>query len=141
MSEALRILVLCSGNSCRSQMAEAWFKHLASGRVQAFSGGSNPAGAVHPLAIRVMDEVGLNLRSHRSKSMNEFLGQAFDVVITVCDEAAEACPVFPGKAVRLHWPFDDPARATGDETARLAVFRCVREEIRLRIEGYLASMG
>jgi arsenate reductase len=109
----IRILALCSGNSCRSQMVEAWFRALAPERVEAFSAGVRPVGFVHPLAIRVMAEAGIDISSARSKPIDDFLGQPFDYVITVCAPAAEACPVFPGKAVRLHWPLDDPAEALG----------------------------
>lgn len=133
------ILVLCTGNSCRSQMAEAWLNRLGQGNVEAFSAGSRPAGYVHPLAVRVMAETGMDISGHRSKPINDFLGQAFDYVITVCDNAAEACPVFPGKGVRVHWGLEDPARAEGDEIQRLQVFRRVRDGLRERIEAFLAD--
>lgn len=137
--EKVRVLILCTGNSARSQMAEGWLNHLAGDRFQAFSAGSQPAGYVHLLAIRVMAEVGIDISQHRSKSMNEFLGQPFDYVITVCAPAAEACPVYPGPARRLHWPFDDPAEASGSEEERLAVFRRVRDAIRARLEAFIAE--
>jgi arsenate reductase len=153
MSGKLRVLILCTGNSARSQMAEGWLNALGGDRFQAFSAGSDPAGTVHPLAIRAMAEVGIDIRHHRSKSMFEFIDQPFDYVITVCAPAAEACPVFPGPARRLHWPLDDPvedpplkgisdlqgAEATGGEEERLAVFRRVRDEIRARLESFVAS--
>ncbi|HKZ54111.1 MAG TPA: arsenate reductase ArsC [Anaerolineales bacterium] len=139
MTQPTRVLVLCSGNSCRSQMAEGWFNRLAEGRVLAFSAGVSPAGFVHPLAIRAMAEVGIDISGQRSKPMDEFLEQPFDLVITVCAPAAEACPVFPGRAQRLHWPFDDPAAARGDETARMAAFRRVRDEVQAAIQAFLAS--
>ncbi len=125
-----RVLVLCTGNSCRSQMAEGWLRARFGDRIEAFSAGSQPSGYVHPLAIRVMAEAGIDISGGRSKHVGEFLGQPFDTVITVCDPAKEACPVFPGRAERLHRTFDDPAAATGSEAERLAVFRRVRDEIR-----------
>ncbi len=133
----IRILALCSGNSCRSQMVEAWFRALAPQRVEASSAGVRPAGFVHPLAIRVMAETGIDISSARSKAIDDFLGQPFDYVITVCAPAAEACPVFPGNAVRLHWPLDDPAEAQGDEPTRVEVFRRVRDEVRERVLVFL----
>lgn len=129
-----RVLVLCTGNSCRSQMAEGWINALFADRWQAFSAGSQPAGFVHPLAIQVMQEVGIDLSGGRSRHMNEFLGQPFDTVITVCDPARDACPVFPGRAERIHHTFEDPAEATGSEDKKLIVFRRVRDEIRAWLE-------
>jgi len=134
-----RVLVLCTGNSCRSQMAEAWLNSLGRGNVEAFSAGSRPAGYVHPLAVRVMAESGLDISGHRSKPVNDFLGQPFDYVITVCDDAAESCPVFPGKGTRVHWGLEDPARAEGDEIQQLEVFRRVRDDLRQRIGDFLAE--
>lgn len=137
--EKVRVLILCTGNSARSQMAEGWLNALAGDRFQAFSAGSAPAGYVHPLAIQAMAEVGVDISHHRSKSMYEFLGQPFDYVITVCAPAAEACPVYPGPARRLHWPFDDPAEARGSQEKRLNVFRRIRDEIRARLEVFVAE--
>ena len=125
---AVRVLVLCTGNSCRSQMAEAILRDLGGGRVEAFSAGTHPS-PVKPLTIRALDEIGLDIRGARSKPMTEFLGQPFDVVVTVCDDAREACPVFPGGGRTIHVPFDDPAMAAGDEASQLAVYRRVRDEI------------
>ena len=125
---AVRVLVLCTGNSCRSQMAEAILRDLGGGAIDAFSAGTHPA-PIKPLTIRVLDEIGLDIRGARSKSMTEFLGQPFDVVVTVCEDAREACPVFPGGGRTIHVPFDDPALATGDEAAQLIVYRRVRDEI------------
>lgn len=130
MADQQRVLVLCSGNSCRSQMAEGWLNALYGPRIEAFSAGNNPAGYVHRLAIRAMQEVGIDISGGRSKHMEEFLAQPFDTVITVCDPAREACPVFPGRAERLHHTFDDPADAMGTEAERLTEFRRVRDEIR-----------
>jgi arsenate reductase len=123
-----RILVLCTGNSCRSQMAEAYLARAGGSAVSVHSAGTHPT-TVHPLTIRILAEAGIDWRAARSKSMGEFLGQPFDLVITVCDDAAEACPVFPGGGRRIHRSFADPARATGTEDQRLEAFRAVRDEI------------
>jgi arsenate reductase len=132
-----QILVICSGNSCRSQIAEAWFENLAPYQISASSAGTVPSGYIHPLAIRVMDEVGIDLSSKTSKSVEQYLDHPFDTVITVCDEAEAACPVFPGRVERLHWPFEDPAKANGTEAEQLEVFKKVRDQIRARVEEYL----
>ncbi len=134
-----RVLILCTGNSCRSQMAEALWRHLGDGRWEAFSAGSNPAGYVHPLAIDAMAELGVEIGRQRSKHVDEFVQADFDVVATVCDGAKEACPTFPGAKKMLHWPFEDPAQAAGTDAEKLAVFRRVRDEIRTRIAEYLAD--
>jgi arsenate reductase len=139
MSDRLRVLVLCTGNSARSQMAEGWLRRLGGGRVDAFSAGTHPAPAVNPLAVRVMGEVGIDLAGQRPKSVESFLGQPLDYVITVCDDAAEACPVFPGPVQRIHWSFQDPAKVEGGEDARLAAFRQVRDGLRDRLEGFLSG--
>lgn len=130
------VLVLCTGNSCRSHMAEGILRAAAGDLVKVQSAGSNPAGYVHPLAIKVMAEIGMDISMHRSKHLNEFLAQAIHTVITVCGNADQACPVFPGQANRHHWPFDDPAKATGTETEALACFRRVRDEMRRVFEAY-----
>jgi len=135
-----RVLILCTGNSARSQMAEGLLRDLADGRFEVFSAGTRPT-VVNPLAIQVMAERGLDLSRNRSKHMNEFLSQPFDYVITVCDDAAEACPVFPGRAERIHWSFPDPAAAQGDEAARLAVFRETRDAIEARLRAWLANVA
>jgi arsenate reductase len=122
-------------------MGEAWLNRLGYGTIEAFSAGSRPAGYVHPLAVQVMAEAGLDISGHRSKPVNDFLGQAFDYVITVCDDAAESCPVFPGQGTRVHWGFEDPARAEGTENQRLQAFRRVRDGLRERIEALLAEIG
>lgn len=132
-----RVLILCTGNSCRSQMAEALWQQLGNGGWQAASAGSKPAGYVHPLAVQAMQELGVDLSGHVSKSLDRYRDEAFDLVVTVCDNAREACPVFPGARQTLHWPFDDPAHATGSEEQQMAEFRRVRDEIRERIAGYL----
>lgn len=132
-----RVLILCTGNSCRSQIAEALWNELGRGEWEAHSAGSNPAGYVHPLAIQVMGEVGTDLSQHESKSLEQFRDQPFDVVVTVCGNAQEACPTFSGAKQMLHWPFDDPAHAVGSEDEKLAVFRSVRDQIHARINCFL----
>lgn len=136
MSE--RVLFLCTHNSARSQMAEAWLRALAGDRYDVASAGTE-ATRVHPLAARAMAEVGVDLAGHTSKTLDRFLGERWDWVITVCDAANEACPVFPGAARRLHWSFDDPSAAPGGDEDRMAVFRRVRDEIRARLAGWLAK--
>jgi arsenate reductase len=132
-----RVLIVCTGNSCRSQMAEALVTLLAGDSVRAFSAGVQPQGYVHPLAIRVMNELGVDMSYARSKSTDEFMEEPLDAVITVCDDAAESCPTFPGVPNILHWPTDDPFKATGDDAARMAEYRRVRDELRQRIEDFL----
>ena len=135
-----RILVLCTGNSCRSIIAEALFRELGGERVAVASAGSEPAGAVNPLTERVLDEAGLDHAWARSKSMTGFLDREFDHVITVCDDAAEVCPNFPGPAVRTHWSIADPARTSGSEAERLPVYRATLADLRGRIEAFLATL-
>ena len=137
----LRILVLCTGNSCRSILAEALFRELAGDRVDVESAGSIPAGTVNPWTERVLDEAGIEHSWARSKSMTEFLDREFDHVLTVCDDAAEACPNFPGPAVRTHWSIPDPARAQGTDEELLAVYRGTLADLRGRIEGFLATLN
>ncbi len=136
----VRILVLCTGNSCRSIMAEALFHELGGDRVAVESAGSQPAGAVNPLTERVLDEAGIEHGWARSKSMTEFLDREFDHVLTVCDDAAEACPTFPGPARRTHWSIADPARAIGTDDERLAVYRATLADLRGRIGAFLATL-
>jgi arsenate reductase len=131
------VLILCTGNSCRSQMAEAWWNLLGSDSWRAYSAGSRPAGYVHPIAIDVMREAGIDISQCRSKHVDEFQGQPFDAVVTVCDNANEACPSFPGGVPRLHWPFDDPATIHGTREEIVAGFRRVRDEIRDKIATFL----
>jgi arsenate reductase len=130
-----KVLILCTGNSARSQMAEGLMRHEAGDRFEVASAGTRPAH-LRPEAVAVMKELGIDISHHRSKPVDEFAGRDFDYIITVCDHARDTCPVFPGKAERLHWPFDDPASATGSEDKRKAVFRRVRDEIRARILGW-----
>jgi len=129
-----RVLFLCAGNSVRSQMAEAFARTLGAGRVEAHSAGSNPAPMVNPLTVVAMEEVGVPLTSAAPKHLQTFVTQPWDYVITVCDNARDACPVFPDGAHHLHCGFDDPAAAEGDPAPRLAVFRRVREEIRDQVQ-------
>jgi len=128
-----RILFLCTHNSARSQMAEGLLRHLAGDRFEAHSAGTE-ATSVRLEAIQAMAELGVNISSHESKTLERYLDQPFDFVVTVCDDASEACPFFPGANNRLHWSLPDPSRTIGDEEARLAVFRTVRDEIQSRIE-------
>jgi arsenate reductase len=139
MSAEPLILVLCTGNSCRSHLAEGILRRALGSGFRVASAGSKPAGYVHPLAIRAMQEIGIDISNHRSKHLNEFLESGVDTVITVCGNADQACPVFPGQSARHHFPFDDPAHAAGSEEEQLAVFRRVRDEIRAVFEAYAAG--
>ena len=134
-----RILVLCTGNSCRSHMAEGILREAAGDILEVHSAGSNPTGYVHPMAIAVMSEIGIDLSAHTSKHMIEFLDRDIETVITVCGNADQACPVFPGQVHRLHMPFDDPAKATGSEEQILGEFRRVRDEIQRAFLDYANS--
>src|SRR5579863_9844341 len=132
-----RILILCTGNSARSQMAEGLLRHDGGDRFEVFSAGTKPS-SVRPEAISVMREIGIDVSDHRSKSVDEFAQNDFDYVLTVCDSAKESCPVYPGHANRLHHNFDDPAAVQGSETERLGAFRRVRDEIRAYLRGFPA---
>lgn len=123
------ILILCTGNSCRSHLAEGVLRAALSDLFDVQSAGSQPAGYVHPLAVTVMREIGLDISSHTSKHMNQFLAQPVETVITVCGNADQVCPLYPGQLNRHHWPFADPAHATGTDEEKLVVFRRVRDEI------------
>jgi arsenate reductase len=139
----LRVLFLCTGNSCRSQMAEGWAYHVKADVLEAHSAGTNPKG-LDPRAVKAMTEVGIDISSHRPKHVNELLHLPFDAVITVCDSAAEACPVFPGKTKVFHRSFDDPPRLAQDaktEEQAMAHYRRVREEIKLLVEGLPEGLG
>jgi arsenate reductase len=133
-----RVLILCTGNSCRSQMAEAIWRHEAGDRYEVYSAGTEPKG-INPRTGVVLKELSISLDGHRSKDVREFFGQPFDLVITVCDHARETCPVFPGAKRQEHWPFDDPAAATGSEDEILSVFRRVRDQFRARIRQYAGN--
>ncbi|MBK7927643.1 MAG: arsenate reductase ArsC [Bryobacterales bacterium] len=131
-----RVLILCTGNSARSQMAEGLLRSMAGDRFDVFSAGTRPS-IVRPEAIAAMRDLGVDITSHRSKSVDEFAGSAFDYVITVCDNARESCPVFPADTRRLHWSFEDPAAVEGEEAVRLAAFRDVRDQIAARFRQFL----
>jgi arsenate reductase (thioredoxin) len=133
-----RILFLCTHNSARSQMAEAFLRALAGDRFEVASAGTH-ATRVHPLAIRAMADVGIDLGGHVSKVVDELVTQRWDYVITVCDAANEACPVFPTKTSRVHWSFEDPAQATGSDDQRLEVFRRIRDQIKRRITDWIRA--
>jgi len=133
MSDKKKVLILCTGNSARSQMAEGLLRHDAGDQFEAASAGVAPT-QVRPEAIEAMREISIDISGHRSKAVDEFMGQEFDYVITVCDNANEQCPTFPGKTQRIHWSFQDPASAQGNNEARLAMFRRVRDEIRARLK-------
>jgi arsenate reductase len=134
----MKVLILCTGNSARSQMAEGLLRSLAHGKVEVHSAGTRPS-LVNPLAIEAMKEVGIDISGHRSKSVEEFASQRFDVVITVCDNARESCPVFPGAPERLHWSYPDPVAAEGNREKRLRAFREVRDDLRQKIQSFLDS--
>ena len=133
------VLILCTGNSCRSHMAEGILKRAAGDLIDVQSAGSNPTGYVHPKAVQVMDEVGIDISSHRSKHLDEFLNQKIETVITVCGKADQACPMFPGQVNRYHWGFDDPAHVVGSEEEVLAIFRNTRDEMQRVFEAYGAG--
>lgn len=133
------ILVLCTGNSCRSHLAEGILRAALGQSHRVASAGSKPAGYVHPLAIRVLAEIGIDISAHRSKHLDELLHEDIETVITVCGNADQACPMFPGQVNRHHFPFDDPAHATGTEEEQLEVFRRVRDEIRAVFGAYAAG--
>jgi arsenate reductase len=130
------VLILCTGNSCRSHLAEGILRQAAGDLFEVASAGSRPAGYVHPLAIQALREIGIDISAHTSKHLNEFTARPVETVITVCGNADQACPVFPGQLNRHHWPFDDPAHAAGTEDEKLAVFRRVRDEIRRVFTAY-----
>lgn len=136
-----RVLFLCTGNSCRSQMAEALVNHDLAGEWTAYSAGTDPAVYVHPLAIKAMAELGIDISQHRSKSADMFREQELDLVITVCDAAAENCPVWLGQGHKLHIGFPDPAKASGAEAEQMTLFRNVRDEIRQQVLDLLVTYG
>lgn len=134
-----RILVLCTGNSARSQMGEGLFRHYLGDRFEVHSAGTRPS-LVRPEAIAVMAELGIDISSHRSKPVEEFLDTEFRYVVTVCDHARESCPVLPGAAERLHWSFEDPAAVEGSQQERRAAFRRIRDQIRARVEEFARTV-
>lgn len=133
------VLILCTGNSCRSHMAEGILRHLAGDLFQVHSAGSQPSGYVHPLAIKAVSEIGIDISEHTSKHMEEFLDQEIHTVITVCGNADQACPTYPGQVARYHWGFLDPAHAEGSEEEVYKVFQKVRDEIFLTLQAYVAG--
>lgn len=135
-----KVLILCTGNSCRSHMAEGILRNAASELIEVASAGSNPSGYVHPKAITALDEIGIDISSHTSKHMNDFLDQDVHTVITVCGNADQECPTYPGQFHRHHWGFEDPAHAEGSEDEIMEVFRKVRNEIKLVFEAYAAGI-
>lgn len=136
MNEKRRVLILCTGNSARSQMAEGLLRHLAGDRFEVFSAGSKPSH-VNPFAIEAMRQRGIDISGQRSKHLSEYLDQPFDFVITVCDNAAETCPIFPGKAQRIHWSFPDPAAAQGSDAEILAAFVRVRDDLEAQFSAWV----
>lgn len=138
MSKRKRVLILCTGNSARSQMAEGLLRHDASDQFDVFSAGVEPT-EVRPLAIAAMREVGIDISGQRSKSIDEFAGKEFEYVITVCDNANQQCPMFPGKTERIHWSIEDPAAAVGNEEERLKVFGRIRDELREKLRKFVAT--
>jgi arsenate reductase (thioredoxin) len=141
MNNKPRVLFLCTGNSARSQMAEALLRHYAGDRFEVHSAGLEPKG-VNPYTVRVMDELGIDIHGQQSKSVSTYLGRTiFSYVITVCSNAEANCPIFPGYTIRLHWPFDDPAASTGPDDEKLAKFRELRDQIAARIQSWLVEQG
>src|SRR4051794_29720073 len=130
-----KILVLCTGNSARSQMGEGLFRAEGGGNIEAFSAGTKPS-SVRPEAIAVMKEIGIDIARQRSKSVDEYAGHPMDYVVTVCDNARDNCPVFPAGVERIHWSFEDPAAVAGDEQERLAAFRRIRDQIHERVKAF-----
>jgi arsenate reductase (thioredoxin) len=141
MNDKPRVLFLCTGNSARSQIAEAFLRHYAGDRFEVHSAGLEPKG-INPFTLRVMDEIGIDIRDQRSKSVATYLGRTiFSYVITVCSNAEANCPIFPGYTIRMHWPFDDPAAATGPDDVKLAKFCQTRDQIAARIQEWLVELG
>ncbi|MDB4371327.1 MAG: arsenate reductase ArsC [Mariniblastus sp.] len=134
-----KVLILCTGNSCRSQMAQAIWQNAGDSEWVAVSAGSRPSGYVHPLALKSIEELGLSIDGLESKSVDLFVGEEIDLAVTVCDHAKEACPVIPGVKQTLHWPFEDPADAIGSDNQKLIQFRKIRDQIKNRIEGFLSG--
>lgn len=138
VTDKKKVLILCTGNSARSQMAEGLLRHFAGDRFEVHSAGT-VASTVRPQAIEAMRQVGIDITGHRSKCVDEFAGQQFDYVITVCDNAKQACPIFPGDVKRIHWSFEDPAEATGSEEERQQAFNLIRDQIRDRLKEFVSS--
>ncbi len=139
MNPRRKVLILCTGNSCRSHLAEGVLRHAAADLFEVFSAGSAPAGYVHPLAVEVMAEIGIDLGAHTSKHLEPFLMAGMDTVITVCGNADQACPAFPGRVERYHWPFEDPPKAVRPGELERDAFRRIRDEIKKVFEAYAAG--
>lgn len=139
MPGKIKVLILCTANSARSQMAEGLLRHIAGDTVDVFSAGRAPS-SVNPFAIKAMRARGIDIASHRSDHIEQYLDREFDFVITVCDSAAESCPVFPGRAERIHWSFPDPAAVTGDESAVLQSFNDIRDGLEKKLTQWLSSV-
>jgi arsenate reductase (thioredoxin) len=138
-SPKTKVLFLCTGNSCRSQMAQAWLRTLAGDRFEGYSAGLEPHD-IHPMTIQVMEETGVDMSGYRSKHLDEYKGKIdFDYLITVCGDADERCPYFPGMGIRIHWPFEDPPAFEGPQEEKLALFRKVRDQIKAKIEEWLGG--
>ena len=138
MKNKKRVLILCTGNSARSQMAEGLLRHIAGDKFEVESAGTI-ASFVRPQAIAAMAEIGIDISGHRSKCLDEFLDTEFDYVITVCDNAKQTCPMFPGNAKRIHWSFDDPAEAVGDDEEQIVLFRRVRDQIKVALDEFASQ--
>ena len=140
MADKIRVLVLCTGNSARSQMAEAFLRRYGGDRFEVHSAGLEPKG-INPFTVRVMQEAGYDLAGQRSKDLSEYFGKVhFGYIITVCSRAEAQCPIFPGVSIRLHWPFDDPAAVEGTDQVKLAAFRRVRDEIEAKVQAWLRDV-
>jgi len=137
-----RVLFLCTGNSARSQMAEAFLRRYGGDRFEVYSAGLEPERGIHPLTLKVMQEIGFDMKGHYAKDIREYLGKVhFGYLITVCGRAEQSCPIFPGMGVRLHWPFEDPAAFQGSEEEKLAKFREVRDQIEARVKAWLKEVA
>ncbi len=139
MTDTKSVLFLCTGNSCRSQMGEGFLRELGSGKYEAFSAGTEIAERVHPLAVKAMAEKGIDISSQRPKTIEAFGEREFDLLVTVCDGANEACPMYLGARDRVHWSLEDPAEAEGSEEERVAFFRAIRDEIERRVRGLVTT--
>lgn len=135
-----KVLFLCTGNSCRSQMSEGWLRRLAGDQFDVVSAGTHPVG-LNPYAVAAMQEVGIDISNHVSERVDPYLGQEFDYVITVCDRVEENCPTFPGASKMLHWSFEDPAKATGSYEQQMIVFKNIRDEIEEQIRRFITEIG
>lgn len=134
-----KFLILCTGNSCRSHMAEGILRHTAGDLFEVFSAGSDPAGYVHPSAIAALSEIGIDISDHTSKHLEQFLDAGIQTVVTVCGNADQACPTFPGKITRYHWGFEDPPKAIREGETEIEAFRRIRDEIRMVFEAYASG--